>query len=226
MSLDNIYNVLSKELSFGENLEDKLEEVRERCAHLDQARATMAKGYAQVLEGLKQAYPQMDLDDANIVDSPNRMARALLELCRGLGCNWDQIFATTFPSEGYSGLVLLKDIDFLSVCSHHFMTFSGKAHVGYIPSPNRGVLGLSKLARVVDGYACRPQLQERLTVQISQGLQQAVNPLGTMVVLKASHSCLTCRGAKKPDSMMTTVATTGVFEQDPSLRNEFFESIR
>ena len=154
------------------------------------------------------------------------MARALLEQCRGLSCDWEQVFATTFPSDDYSGLVLLKDIDFLSVCSHHFMTFSGKAHVGYIPNQTRGVVGLSKLARLVDGYAARPQLQERMTIQISNKLQEKMDPQGTMVVVEASHSCLSCRGAKKSHSTMTTIATTGVFAKDLALREEFFKGIK
>ena len=115
---------------------------------------------------------------------------------------------------------------YLVIPSHHFMTFSGKAHVGYIPNQTRGVVGLSKLARLVDGYAARPQLQERMTIQISNKLQEKMDPQGTMVVVEASHSCLSCRGAKKSHSTMTTIATTGVFAKDLALREEFFKGIK
>ncbi len=145
-------------------LDSELGKIKERALQLNTARAMMAEGYEKVLQGLKLAFPQIDLDDKNLVGTPNRMARALLEVCSGLGTDQDEIFSTTFPAENYNEVMILKDIDYTSLCSHHFIPFTGKAHVGYLPDTTKGdqsrVVGLSKLAHIVDCHAQRPQLQE------------------------------------------------------------------
>ena len=120
-------------------------------------------------------------------------------------------------------MVLVKDIEIFSVCEHHMLPFVGKAHVAYIP--NGQITGLSKIARVVDCFARRLQVQERLTVQIRDSIQEALNPLGVAVVIEASHMCMQMRGVEKQDSATTTSAFTGIFLSDPRTREEFMSLI-
>ena len=156
-----------------ETLKQELKAIEERSLELDKARDVMSKGYSEVLKGLQMAFPHLDLTDPNIKDSPNRMARALLELCAGLGGSDAEVFSTSFPAENYNQVVILKDIDYTSLCSHHFIPFKGSVSIGYLPDihPDHGgkVVGLSKLARIVDVHAQRPQLQERLSYNINRG---------------------------------------------------------
>lgn len=210
-------------------LDSELAKLKERALTLNKARAMMAEGYGKVLEGLKEAFPELDLEDKNIIGTPNRMARALLEVCSGLGTDVKEIFDTTFPAENYNEVIILKDIDYTSLCSHHFIPFTGKAHVGYLPDTSKGeesrVVGLSKLAHVVDSYAQRPQLQERMCYGIMQAIKEELKPAGVMVVIEGSHGCLTCRSAKKANASMITSALDGKFQQDPKLRGEFLSLI-
>jgi GTP cyclohydrolase IA len=210
-------------------LDQELGKIKERALTLNQARAVMAEGYGKVLEGLKLAFPELDLEDKNIIGTPNRMARALLEVCSGLGTDQKEIFDTTFPAENYNEVIILKDIDYTSLCSHHFIPFTGKAHVGYLPDTSIGdksrVVGLSKLAHIVDSYAQRPQLQERMCYGIMQAIKEELKPAGVMVVIEGSHGCLTCRSAKKANASMITSALDGKFQQDPKLRGEFLSLI-
>lgn len=210
-------------------LDSELAKIKERALTLNQARAIMAEGYGKVLEGLKTAFPELDLEDKNIIGTPNRMARALLEVCSGLGTDVKEIFDTTFPAENYNEVIILKDIDYTSLCSHHFIPFTGKAHVGYLPDTTKGeesrVVGLSKLAHVVDSYAQRPQLQERMCYGIMQAIKEELRPAGVMVVIEGSHGCLTCRSAKKANASMITSALDGKFQQDSKLRAEFLSLI-
>jgi GTP cyclohydrolase I len=189
----------------------------------------MAKGYELVLQGLKKAFPQLDLDDKNLQGTPNRMARALLEVCSGLGTNEKEIFSTTFPAEKYDDVIILKNIDYTSLCSHHFFPFTGKAHVGYLPDTSKGdqsrVVGLSKLAHIVDCHAQRPQLQERMCHGIMQSIKNELKPAGVMVVIEGSHGCLTCRSAKKAGASMITSSLDGKFKDDKKLRMEFLSLI-
>lgn len=120
--------------------------------------------------------------------------------------------------ENYDEIVLLKDIEFYSVCEHHLMPFTGKAHVAYLPGGK--IVGLSKLARAVEHFARRPQVQERLTAQIADLISQTLEPKGVAVVLEASHTCMTMRGVKKPGSLMTTSAMRGVIRENLATRNE------
>lgn len=210
-------------------LDSELVKVKERALELNSARALMAEGYAKVLEGLKLAFPQVDLEDKNLVGTPNRMARALLEVCSGLGTDQKEIFSTTFPAENYNEVIILKDIDYTSLCSHHFFPFTGKAHVGYLPDTTKGdesrVVGLSKLAHIVDCHAQRPQLQERMCYGIMESIKEELRPAGVMVVIEGSHGCLTCRSAKKANASMITSALDGRFQTDPKLRAEFLSLI-
>lgn len=207
-------------------LEKELTLYKKRALELNAAREMMSEGYDKVLKGLKLAFPNLDLDDKNLVGSPNRMARALLEICAGLGTDQKEIFSTTFPAENYNEVIILKDIDYTSLCSHHFFPFIGKAHVGYLPDTSKGdqsrVVGLSKLAHIVDMHAQRPQLQERMCYGIMNSIKEELKPAGVMVVIEGSHGCLTCRGAKKANASMMTSALDGKFKEDSKLRAEFF----
>ncbi len=211
-------------------LDSELAVYKKRALELNAAREVMAEGYDKVLKGLKMAFPDLDLEDKNLIGSPNRMARALLEVCSGLGTNQKEIFSTTFPAENYNEVIILKDIDYTSLCSHHFFPFIGKAHVGYLPDTSQGehsrVVGLSKLAHIVDMHAQRPQLQERMCYGIMNSIKEELKPSGVMVVIEGSHGCLTCRGAKKANTTMMTSALDGSFKIDPKLRAEFLSLIK
>jgi GTP cyclohydrolase I len=210
-------------------LNTELQKIKERALELNAARSMMADGYEKVLQGLKLAFPQIDLNDKNLLGTPNRMARALIEVCSGLGTDQDEIFSTTFPAENYNEVIILKDIDYTSLCSHHFFPFTGKAHVGYLPDTSKGehsrVVGLSKLAHIVDCHAQRPQLQERMCYGIMESIKEKLKPAGVMVVIEGSHGCLTCRSAKKANASMITSALDGKFREDSKLRAEFLSLI-
>jgi len=152
-----------------------------------------------------------------LIDTPDRVARMYSELLAGMADNPDRHLESAF-TENYDEIVLLRDIPFFSMCEHHLMPFIGKAHVAYLPAGS--VLGVSKLARIVDCFAHRLQLQERLTSQIADSLMGTIKPLGVAVVIEASHSCMTIRGVKKPGSVMVTSAIRGIFKSDPRSRNE------
>ncbi|MFZ4713331.1 MAG: GTP cyclohydrolase I [Bacteriovoracaceae bacterium] len=220
---------LAKAKNPEEFLDQELKKMKTRALELNTARAKMARGYEIVLEGLKDAFPDIDLNDKNMIGTPNRMARALIEICSGMGTDQKEIFSTTFPADNYNEVIILKDIDYTSLCSHHFFPFTGKAHVGYLPDTTKGeesrVVGLSKLAHIVDCHAQRPQLQERLCYNIMDSIKHELKPAGVMVVIEGSHGCLTCRSAKKASAKMITSALDGKFKEDPKLRGEFLSLI-
>ncbi len=149
--------------------------------------------------------------------TPGRVARMYAELLGGMHEDPKQHLRSVF-TENYDEIVLLRDIPFYSICEHHLMPFIGSAHVAYLPSGT--VLGVSKLARIVDCFARRLQAQERLTYQIADFIMNSLKPQGVAVVLEASHSCMTIRGIKKPGSIMVTSALRGIFKRDPKSRNE------
>jgi GTP cyclohydrolase I len=163
-----------------------------------------------------------DLKRDGLKDTPARVARMYGELLAGMRENPDIHLEKVF-NENYDEIVLLRDIPFYSICEHHLMPFIGKAHVAYLPSGM--ILGVSKLARIVDCYARRLQTQERLTMQIADCLMSNLKPMGVAVVLEAAHSCMTIRGIKKPGSMMVTSAVRGRFRKDPRSRNEIMSLI-
>jgi GTP cyclohydrolase I len=152
-----------------------------------------------------------------LLDTPGRVARMYAELLEGMRHEPSEHLESVFH-EKYDEIVLLRDIPFYSVCEHHLMPFIGKAHVAYLPAGQ--VLGVSKLARIVDSFARRLQLQERLTEQIADFLMKNLKPQGVTVVLEASHSCMTIRGIKKPGAVMVTSALRGIFKSDPRSRSE------
>ena len=131
---------------------------------------------------------------------------------------------TTFENPGYDQLIILRDIDFASLCAHHLLPFTGRAHVGYLPKSK--ICGISKLARAVDSAAARPQNQERMTAQIADLIEKRLDPRGCMVVVEGRHECMRIRGVKKPASVMVTSALRGAFRDNPSLKDEFLRLIQ
>ena len=163
-----------------------------------------------------------DLGRDGLKDTPARVARMYGELLAGMredpGVHLRSVF-----NENYDEIVLLRDIPFYSICEHHLMPFIGSAHVAYLPLGK--ILGVSKLARIVDCFARRLQTQERLTYQIADCLMSSLKPKGVAVVLEAAHSCMTIRGIRKPGSVMVTSAVRGLFRKDPRSRNEIMSLI-
>jgi GTP cyclohydrolase IA len=172
----------------------------------------------QILEAVGE-----DPEREGLVDTPRRLADMYEEVFAGLTIDPAQYLSVGFE-EHHKEMIVLRDIPFQSMCEHHLLPFVGKAHVGYIP--NGRIVGLSKLARVVDGFARRPQLQERLTSQIADAIIETVNPRGVGVVIEAQHFCMIMRGVKKPGSTMVTSAMRGLFKTNPPTRAEFLEFIR
>jgi GTP cyclohydrolase I len=165
----------------------------------------------------------LDLGDPNLRDTDRRVAKLYLEMFAGLEAG-SEPKVTTFPNEeGYSHMVMEKEIPFYSLCAHHLVPFYGHAHIAYIPRER--ILGLSKFARILEFYAKRPQLQERLTEQVVNYLEEQLRPLGAMVVIEARHLCVEMRGVKKPGVVTTTSALRGIFHQRP-VREEFLDLLR
>jgi GTP cyclohydrolase I len=163
-----------------------------------------------------------DPDREGLLKTPNRVARAYGELMAGLHAD-PRVHLKTVFNERYDEVVLLRDIEFHSLCEHHLLPFTGRAHVAYLPDGK--VVGLSKLARLVEGFARRPQVQERLTTQIADALMDELQPIGAVCVIEATHTCMTIRGANKPGSTMVTSALRGIFKDNPSSRSEVLSLI-
>jgi GTP cyclohydrolase I len=160
-----------------------------------------------------------DPNRPGLLETPGRVARAYEEMFAGLHATVDDVLAQTFD-ESHDELVLVKDIAVYSVCEHHLLPFHGVAHVGYIPNESGHITGLSKLARLVDLYARRPQVQERLTCQVADALHDRIKPRGVIVVVEAEHLCMSMRGVRKPGSRTVTSAVRGAFRDSPSTRAE------
>jgi GTP cyclohydrolase I len=166
-----------------------------------------------------------DPDREGLRDTPARVARAYEEIFAGLYTEPDSVLERTFD-EHHNELVLVKDIPIFSTCEHHLVPFHGMAHVGYIPGSGGQVTGLSKIARVVDLYARRPQVQERLTAQVADAVVRKLEPRGVIVVIEAEHLCMGMRGVRKPGSCTITSAVRGLFQSSPSSRAEALSLIR
>lgn len=172
-----------------------------------------------ILEGIGE-----DPEREGLIDTPARVARMYREVFCGLQEDPELHLQKIF-SEEHEEMVLVKDIPLYSICEHHLLPFYGKAHVAYIPRQGK-VTGLSKLARVVEGFAKRPQLQERLTTQIAETIMHRLNPKGVLVVIEAEHMCMTFRGVKKPGSKTVTSAVRGLFQKSEATRAEAFSLIK
>ena len=164
-----------------------------------------------------------DAGREGLVKTPYRAAKAFQFLTHGYELNPDDILKSALFQEDYQQIVVVKDIEIYSLCEHHVLPFFGKAHVGYIP--NGTIVGLSKIPRVVDAYARRLQLQERLTTQIKDCLQRVLNPRGVAVVIEAQHLCMSMRGVQKQNAVMTTSEFTGAFLKNTNTRQEFMHLI-
>ena len=160
-----------------------------------------------------------DPDRPGLQETPGRVARAYAEIFGGLGQDPYDVLATTFD-ENHDELVLVKDIPMYSTCEHHLVPFHGRAHVGYIPGEDGRVTGLSKLARLVEVYARRPQVQERMTGQIADALADVLKPRGVLVIIEAEHLCMAMRGIRKPGAITVTSAVRGIFRDNAATRAE------
>lgn len=171
-----------------------------------------------MLEGIGE-----DPDREGLRETPDRIARMYEEIFAGMKADGKEELSKVFSAEN-SEMVLEKDITFYSMCEHHMLPFYGKAHVAYIPDGR--VVGLSKLARTVEVYAKRLQIQERMTGEIADTVMEYLAPKGVMVVVEAEHMCMTMRGVKKPGSKTVSIATRGVFADDETLRSRFFQMLQ
>lgn len=171
-----------------------------------------------LLEGIGE-----DTDREGLKETPERIGRMYEEICGGMDQDAGEHLSKVFSVDN-NEMVLEKDITFYSMCEHHLMPFYGKAHLAYIPDGK--VTGLSKLARTVEVYARRPQIQERLTVQIADALERALSPKGIMVMLEAEHTCMTMRGIKKPGSKTVTTVTRGEFKENMELQKQFLAMVK
>ncbi len=164
-------------------------------------------------------------DREGLQDTPERVAKMFLQMTSELasdpGEHLDKVF-----DESHDEMVMVKDITFTSLCEHHLVPFFGKAHVAYIPNDTGRITGLSKLARLVEGYARRLQVQERLTTQIAEAIETRLNPMGTLVVIEAEHMCMSMRGVKKPGAITVTSAVRGIFKTNIAARQEAMAFIR
>lgn len=184
----------------------------------EKAKEMLMQSCSQMLEAIGE-----DTAREGLVKTPDRVARAVLEATAGYHEDPEAILRGAMFKEDYSQMVIVKDIDFYSLCEHHMLPFFGKVHVAYIP--NGYITGLSKVARVVDAFARRLQVQERLTLQIKECIQKTLNPLGVMVVVEAQHLCMQMRGIKKQNSITTTSDFCGAFNQAKT-REEFMNLLR
>ena len=169
-------------------------------------------------------YIEGDASREGLIDTPKRVINSWSEIFSGYNESASEVLDSTFNAEGYDGIVLLKDIEFHSTCEHHLQPFKGIAHVGYIPVDR--IVGISKLARIVDMHARRLQNQERITKGVADDLEEHLSPLGCAVIVEASHGCMQCRGVKKQNAVMTTSAMRGVFFDKAEARSELMQLIR
>ena len=172
------------------------------------------KAVREILEAIGE-----DPDRDGLLNTPSRVARMYGEIFSGLHQDPGDVLTVTFEAD-HDEMVMVRDIAFHSACEHHLVPFIGRAHLAYIPGDDGRITGLSKLARLVEGYAKRPQVQERLTSQIADTLMEKLEPRGVLVVVEAEHLCMSMRGVKKPGSITVTSAVRGLFRDSPATRAE------
>ncbi len=208
---DKDYANLHEETDFVPNYQKKED-------YNDAALIAMSESYKHIITTLGE-----DTEREGIVKTPMRVAKAMSFLTQGYNLSATDVLNSAKFKESYSEMVIVKDIELYSMCEHHMLPFFGKAHVAYIP--NGYITGLSKLARVVDIYSRRMQVQERMTHQILEAVQEALNPLGVAVVIEAKHLCMMMRGVQKQNSSTTTSAFSGIFHTDEKTRKEFLQLV-
>ena len=177
-------------------------------------RTRIERAVREILEAVGE-----DPDRDGLQKTPERVARMYEEIFGGLGQDPDDVLSVTFDV-GHDEMVMVRDIPMQSTCEHHLVTFTGRAHVAYIPNADGRITGLSKLARLVDVFAKRPQVQERLTTQVADALERVLQPRGVLVVIEAEHLCMSMRGVRKPGSTTVTSAVRGLFRDDARTRAE------
>ncbi len=184
-----------------------------------ESKRLIAAGVSSILQAVAD-----ELDDAGTANTPQRVARMYDELLSGYATDPDELLNRALFDVVYDEMVVVGDIAFYSLCEHHLLPFYGRAHVGYLP--NKQVVGLSKIPRIVDMYSRRLQVQERLTEQVASFLDERISPRGVGVVIEAAHLCATMRGVRKPGAKMVTSALRGVFRANLSTREEFMAHVR
>ena len=202
-----IPNTMIKEMKSYEKIEQYDTEITE----------ALADNYKVIIENLGE-----DVNREGLIKTPERVAKAMQYLTHGYGLDPLEILRSAMFTEDHQQMIVVKDIEVYSMCEHHMLPFFGKAHIAYIP--NGKIVGLSKIPRVVDAFARRMQVQERLTDQIKNCIQDALNPLGVAVVIEAQHMCMQMRGIQKQNSVTTTSSFTGAFEKDKT-RKEFISLV-
>ena len=188
--------------------------VQDKNDHNEELTSKLSGNYSDIIKGLGE-----DVNREGLARTPERVAKAMQFLTKGYKQDADEILKSALFNEAYSEMVIVKDIEIYSLCEHHMLPFFGKAHIAYIPEGK--IVGLSKLPRVVDAYARRLQVQERLTIEIRDCLQRVLKPKGVAVVIECSHMCMQMRGVQKQNSVTTTSAFTGIFLNNESTRKEF-----
>jgi GTP cyclohydrolase IA len=182
--------------------------------------AKIEEGVRLLLDGIGE-----DPERAGLRETPSRVARMYEEIFAGIDVDAANV-VTVVEGADFDELIMVRDIPLYSVCEHHLLPFVGKAHVAYIPNKSQQITGLSKVARVVDILAKKPQVQERLTTEIAEAIERALSPRGVFVVIEAEHLCMTMRGVKKPGSLTVTSAVRGLFRTDARTRQEAMDHIR
>ncbi len=193
--------------------------MKEKIEYNDEITERISTHYTDILKGLGE-----DPSREGLIKTPERVAKALQFLTHGYDLNPDEIINQAIFHEEYSEMVIVKDIEVYSMCEHHMLPFFGKAHVAYIPDGK--IVGLSKIPRVVDAYARRLQVQERLTIEIRDCIQRTLKPKGVAVVIECAHMCMQMRGVQKQNSTTTSSAFTGLFLNNDSTRKEFINLIQ
>ncbi|MHB8669776.1 MAG: GTP cyclohydrolase I FolE [Acidimicrobiales bacterium] len=188
-----------------------------RSEGVDQER--IQKAVREILEAIGE-----DAERDGLQRTPERVAAMYAEICAGLHDQPNTHLAVTFEA-GHDEMVMVRDVPLYSICEHHLIPFVGKAHLAYIPNEDGRITGLSKLARLVDSYARRPQVQERLTTQVADEIDRALQPRGVLVVIEAEHLCMSMRGVRKPGTVTVTSAVRGLFRDDAATRNEAMQFI-